>query len=77
MKVLDDTMVQIWEAVQQGTVAIHCLAGIHRAAVMCACFFLYRHYKLGHTDVPHDKKEIYKCMKEVRPSVDEAYPHIY
>ena len=40
----------MWATLQGGgTVAIHCLAGIHRAAMITACHFLYRHHVLGHT----------------------------
>jgi hypothetical protein len=66
----------MWAGIQEGTVAVHCLAGIHRAACIMACHFLYRYYVLGHADVPHDKADIYKKMMSVRPHVRPAYEDI-
>ena len=66
----------MWEAVQRGTVAVHCLAGIHRAACIMACHFLYRHHVLGHASVPSDTSDIYEKMISVRPNVSPAYAHI-
>lgn len=73
----NDMMQQaMWENLQKGSVAVHCLAGIHRAACIVACHFLYRHYALGHTDIPADPKEIYRRLKAARPHVDAAYAHV-
>eukprot|EP00931_Biecheleriopsis_adriatica_P082242 TRINITY_DN55668_c0_g1_i1.p1 TRINITY_DN55668_c0_g1~~TRINITY_DN55668_c0_g1_i1.p1 ORF type:complete len:350 (-),score=75.03 TRINITY_DN55668_c0_g1_i1:30-1013(-) len=66
----------IWEKLQQGTVAVHCLAGIHRAACIVACHFLYRHYTLGQTDIPCRPEDIYQRLKAARPAVDPAYLHV-
>mmetsp|Transcript_85067 Transcript_85067/g.214396 ORF Transcript_85067/g.214396 Transcript_85067/m.214396 type:complete len:323 (+) Transcript_85067:68-1036(+) len=66
----------MWEQLQKGVVAVHCLAGIHRAACIVACQFLWRHYALGMRDVPNSKDEIYLRLKSVRPAVDEAYGHV-
>lgn len=66
----------MWEAVQKGTVAVHCLAGIHRAACIMACHFLYRRHVLGHASVPGDTSDIYEKMMSVRPHVSPAYAHI-
>jgi len=64
----------IWRHVSEnGSVAIHCLAGIHRAAMITACHFLYRHYQLGHADVPSDCGDIYAKLQSVRPAVSPAY----
>jgi len=66
---------QMWERLQHGSVAVHCLAGIHRAACIVACHFLWRHYRLGH-DVPSDPQEIYRRLIAVRPAVSPAYQHV-
>ncbi|KAJ8609551.1 hypothetical protein CTAYLR_006020 [Chrysophaeum taylorii] len=63
----------IWHHLQHGSVAIHCLAGIHRAAVVTACHFLFRHYSLGHKDIPADFGDIYRKLRSVRPAVSPAY----
>lgn len=65
-----------WDALQRGTVAVHCLAGIHRAACIAACMFLYRHYVLGHAHVPADAADIYRKLQSVRPHVSPAYEDI-
>jgi protein tyrosine/serine phosphatase len=68
---------RMWATLQQGgTVAIHCLAGIHRAAMITACHFLYRHHVLGHTNIPCDEAEIYRKLISVRPHVSPAYQDI-
>lgn len=66
----------MWEQLQQGTVAVHCLAGIHRAACIVACHYLWRHYILGHQDIPSDSAVIYRNLKAVRPAVSPAYNHV-
>jgi len=66
----------IWKNLQKGTVAVHCLAGIHRAACIVACHYLYRYYHLGHKDIPHKPTDIYRCLKAVRPAVSPAYKHV-
>lgn len=72
----DEIQVNIWKALQQGTVAVHCLAGIHRAACIVACHFLWRHYHLGHREIPSSSREIYRRLKAVRPHVSPAYEHV-
>jgi len=72
----DSIQESMWEQLQQGSVAVHCLAGIHRAACIVACHFLWRHYVLGHRDVPCDPKVIYQRLKAVRPAVSPAYAHV-
>ncbi|KAJ1615975.1 hypothetical protein T492DRAFT_1109684 [Pavlovales sp. CCMP2436] len=59
----------MWTALQSGSVAVHCLAGLHRAPAVVACFYLYRYYILGHTHLPHDIGEIYARIRAIRPSV--------
>ena len=51
---------EMWQAQQKGTVAVHCLAGIHRAACIMACQYLYRHYVVGHTEISANNSEIYR-----------------
>mmetsp|Transcript_34020 Transcript_34020/g.102698 ORF Transcript_34020/g.102698 Transcript_34020/m.102698 type:complete len:312 (+) Transcript_34020:968-1903(+) len=75
-KKIDDINEKMWAAVQEGTVAVHCLAGIHRAACIMACHFLYRHYVLGHKHIPCDTADIYRKMISVRPHVSPAYEDI-
>jgi hypothetical protein len=60
---------RMWEALQSGSVAVHCLAGLHRAPAIVACFYLYRVHVLGHRHLPSDVTEIYRRIREVRPSV--------
>lgn len=72
----DQIQAAIWEQLQTGTVAVHCLAGIHRAACIVACHFLWRHYTLGHQEVPSSADEIYRRLKAVRPAVSPAYTHV-
>lgn len=63
----------MWEHLQGGgSVAVHCLAGIHRAACIVACHFLYRHHVLGHAHVPGDTDDIYRKLQSVRPHVSPA-----
>ena len=69
----DEIQAAIWAHLQRGTVAVHCLAGIHRAACIVACHFLYRHYTLGHHQLPCQADEIYRCLRSVRPAVSPAY----
>jgi predicted protein tyrosine phosphatase len=66
----------MWDQLQEGTVAVHCLAGIHRAACIVACHYLWRHYTLGHRDIPCDASVIYARLKGVRPAVSPAYTHV-
>jgi len=74
---VNDQMQQaIWEHLQRGSVAVHCLAGIHRAACIVACHFLWRYYVLGHSEIPSSAAEIYRRLKAVRPAVSPAYTHI-
>jgi hypothetical protein len=75
-KVNDEIQTSIWDALQKGTVAVHCLAGIHRAACIVACHFLWRRHVLGHTDIPGDANTIYAKLKAVRPAVSPAYTHV-
>lgn len=70
----DDIQKAIWHHLQNGgSVAVHCLAGIHRAAAIVACQFLFRHYRLGHTHISSDPVDIYKKLVSVRPAVRPAY----
>lgn len=66
---LTDIVVRMWDELQRGSVAVHCLAGLHRAPAVVACFYLYRYYALGHRQLPHNIDEIYGRMRAVRPSV--------
>jgi hypothetical protein len=75
-RVNDEIQAGIWDALEKGTVAVHCLAGIHRAACIVACHFLWRHYILGHQDIPADAAEIYRRLIAVRPHVSPAYAHV-
>jgi len=75
-RVNDAIQTAIWDALQNGTVAVHCLAGIHRAACIVACHFLWRHYALGHKDVPCDPSAIYASLQAQRPAVSPAYSHV-
>merc|ERR1712117_992423 len=75
-KTNDEIQEAMWEALQTGTVAVHCLAGIHRAACIVACHFLWRHYALGHTQLPSDARQIYSILKAARPAVEPAYTHV-
>lgn len=72
----DEIQEAMWETLQTGTVAVHCLAGIHRAACIVACHYLWRHYALGHTDVSADPHQIYNQLKAARPAVEPAYTHV-
>jgi len=74
MNRINDVMqAKIWDALQRGTVVVHCLAGIHRAACIVACHFLWRHYVLRDRGVTNDVFEIYACLKAARPHVEPAY----
>ena len=55
-----EIQIEIWQSLQKGSVAVQCLAGIHRAACIVACQYLYRHYALGHTEIASEKMEIYR-----------------
>ena len=66
----------IWDHLQRGTVAVHCLAGIHRAACIVACHYLWRHYALGQSEVPSKPDVIYRRLQAVRPAVAPAYAHV-
>lgn len=60
---------QMWQALQRGSVAVHCLAGLHRAPAVVACFYLYRYYILGHENLPFEIALIYDRIRAIRPSV--------
>jgi len=75
-KINDEMQEKIWEHLQSGSVAVHCLAGIHRAACIVACHFLWRFYAMGHTEIPCDAVVIYRKLKAVRPAVSPAYTHV-
>ena len=63
---------RMWATLREGgTVAIHCLAGIHRAAMITACHFCTD--VLGHTTHRGDEAEIYRKLISVRPHVSPAY----
>jgi len=72
----DEIQEAMWENLQHGTVAVHCLAGIHRAACIVACHFLWRYYVLGHTDLPSEARQIYNRLQAARPAVEPAYAHV-
>lgn len=73
----DEMQRAIWSHLEGGgSVAVHCLAGIHRAACIVACHFLFRRYVLGHVDVPEDPEDIYRKLQSVRPHVAPAYEHV-
>lgn len=72
----DEIQTAIWQALQNGSVAVHCLAGIHRAACIVACQYLYRHYKVGQKRISANHDEIYRQMIAVRPAVSPAYTHV-
>merc|ERR1712217_345924 len=61
---------EVWARLQEGSVAIHCLAGVHRAPIVVVCHYLYRHYVLGHKDVCIDIDTIYSRLRAVRPAVE-------
>merc|ERR1712117_436956 len=71
-KTNDEIQEAMWEALQSGTVAVHCLAGIHRAACIVACHFLWRYYALGHKHIPGDSPSIYCKLQAVRRHVTPA-----
>ena len=65
----------IWRHLRGGgSVAVHCLAGIHRAACIVACHFLYRHHTLGHAEVPADAADIYAKLISVRRDATQGLP---
>jgi hypothetical protein len=70
VQAMDRIQQRIWECSQEGSVAVHCLAGIHRAPTVVVCQYLYRHYVLGQTDVCCDVETIYSRLKRVRPNVE-------
>ncbi|KAJ1451967.1 hypothetical protein M885DRAFT_569337 [Pelagophyceae sp. CCMP2097] len=70
----DEIQKAIWDHLQNhGSVAVHCLAGIHRAAMIVVCHFLYRHYVVGDKSVSCDCDDIYSKLRAVRPAVSPAY----
>ena len=75
-EICDEIQIAIWQALQQGSVAIHCMAGNHRSACIAACQFLYRYYTLGHTWITANHIEIFKTLQSVRPGVSPAYTDI-
>lgn len=68
--VMDRIQQEVWRCLQEGSVAVHCLAGVHRAPTVVVCHYLYRYYVLGHTDVCHDVTTIYSRLRAVRPGVE-------
>ena len=69
MAAMDHLQAKIWQGAQRGAVAVHCLAGIHRAPTVLCCHWLYRHYALGQTHLTADVDQIYARMRAVRPAV--------
>lgn len=61
---------KVWEALQTGSVAVHCLAGVHRAPTVVVCQYLYRYYALGMHDVDINIQAIYKRLNAKRPGVE-------
>jgi hypothetical protein len=59
----------IWEALKEGNVFCHCLAGVHRAACVAVSHYLWRYHKLGHTHLPCDISSIYQSLASRRPGV--------
>lgn len=70
VKVMDSIQQRIWECSQEGSVVVHCLAGVHRAPTVVVCQYLYRHYALGQTEVCKDVETIYARLRSVRPHVE-------
>jgi len=68
--VMDEIQKEMWRCLQEGSVAVHCLAGVHRAPTVVVCHFLYRHYVLGHKQVKTDIDQIYRGLRAIRPGVD-------
>jgi len=60
----------VWESLQTGSVAVHCLAGVHRAPTVIVCHYLWRHYKLGHSKVCNDFATIYERLRALGPGVE-------
>lgn len=67
--VMDEIQEQIWESQQEGSIAVHCLAGVHRAPTVVVCQYLYRHYILGQKHICNDVREIYRRLQKIRPGV--------
>lgn len=61
---------KIWKAMQTGSVAIHCLAGVHRAPTLVVCQYLYRYYVLKMHDVDKDIASIYRKLSAKRAGVE-------
>jgi hypothetical protein len=59
----------IWEALQSGSVVIHCLAGVHRAASVCVAHYLWRYHVLGHKHLPCNIAQIYVNLANIRRGV--------
>lgn len=59
----------IWEALKEGNVFVHCLAGVHRAACVAVSHYLWRYYKLGHKHLSADVPAIYESLASRRPGV--------
>lgn len=83
ISVMDGIQEEMWRSLQEGSVAVHCLAGVHRAPTVVVCHFLYRHYALGHRHISNDVAAIYRSLKAIRPGVEPlgyiiliAVPHV-
>lgn len=76
MAKIDKIQESIWAALQKGSIAVHCLAGVHRAACVTACHYVWRHYVLGHKSLPVDSDEIFDKLIESRPIVEPAYLYL-
>lgn len=57
------------KAIQEGTVIVHCLAGVHRASAVTVSHYLYRHYALGHRHVCDDVPTLYENLAKIRRGV--------
>lgn len=69
MEVLTKFNEAMWEGLQKGSVVVHCLAGVHRAACVVVSHFLWRYYKQGHTYLSPDIAAIYECLGKRRYGV--------
>jgi hypothetical protein len=70
VRIMHGIQERFWDASQRGAVAVHCLAGVHRAPTVVCCQWLYRYYVKGHKHLPCDVEEIYRRMRAVRASVE-------
>ena len=72
----DEIQTAIWQDLQNGSVAVHCLARIHRVACIVAGKYLSRYYNIAQKRISANVDEIYRQMIAVRPAVSPAYIHV-